>query len=96
MPCHTVVKFRKAWKLTAPPKEAFAFFKAGEYVILSTLGENSSPLWCFHKGNVICHYAADGHRLKNIAFQGKVSFCVVTQAELVPDKFSTRFNPDIS
>jgi len=76
--------------------ESQAILNAGEYGVLSTMGEDGYPYgiplnYVFHDDKIIFHCAGAGHKLKNIVFQRKVSFCVVTQAELVPEMFSTRF-----
>jgi nitroimidazol reductase NimA-like FMN-containing flavoprotein (pyridoxamine 5'-phosphate oxidase superfamily) len=81
--------------------EALAILKSGEYGILSTMGEDGYPYgipvnYVFHDGKIIFHCANSGHKLDNIAHCKKVSFCVITKAELVPEKFSTRFQSTIA
>jgi nitroimidazol reductase NimA-like FMN-containing flavoprotein (pyridoxamine 5'-phosphate oxidase superfamily) len=37
------------------------------------------------------HCAPEGHKLENIAADSRVSFCVVGATEVLPEKFSTRY-----
>lgn len=75
---------------------ALDILKAGEYGTLSTVGEDGTPYgvplnYVLHDGRIVFHCAPSGHKLDNIAHCSRVSFCVVTQAEVVPEKFTTRF-----
>ncbi len=76
--------------------ETLALLKSEEHGVLSTMGEDGYPYgiplnYVFHDGKIIVHCAMAGHKLENITAHEKVSFCVVTQADLMPKKFSTRF-----
>ena len=42
-------------------------------------------------GDLIIHCATEGHKLNNLAFNPKVSYCVVTQAETLPLELATRY-----
>jgi uncharacterized protein len=42
-------------------------------------------------GDLIIHCATVGHKLDNLAFNPKVSYCVVTLAETLPLELSTRY-----
>ncbi|VVS94167.1 pyridoxamine 5'-phosphate oxidase family protein [Desulfoluna spongiiphila] len=73
-----------------------AILEAGDYGILSTVGEDGTPYgiplnYVFHDGRIIFHCAPSGYKLDNIAHCSRVSFCVVAQADIVPEKFTTRF-----
>ena len=42
-------------------------------------------------GALIIHCATVGHKLANLAFNPKVSYCAVTQAETLPLELATRY-----
>lgn len=69
---------------------------AGEEGVLATCGEDGYPYavplnYVYHNGAIYFHCALSGHKLDNILYNNKVSFCVVVDVELLPSKFSTRF-----
>jgi nitroimidazol reductase NimA-like FMN-containing flavoprotein (pyridoxamine 5'-phosphate oxidase superfamily) len=77
-------------------EQAIKLLENGQYGILSTVGENGYaygvPLnYIYHRGNIYFHCAAEGSKLDNIAYNNKVSFCVVGNTEPIPDKFSYRY-----
>lgn len=68
----------------------------GEYGILSTLDRNNQPYgipvnYVVMEESIFFHCATEGHKLENITANKRVSFCVVGKAELIPEKFSTRY-----
>lgn len=67
-----------------------------EYGILSTVGENGYaygvPLSYVYIDNTIYfHCAVEGQKLDNLKINDKVSFCVIGQTCILPDKFSTKY-----
>ncbi len=75
---------------------AMAILTKGSYGIMSTFGENGYsygvPLsYVYTNGGVYFHCATVGQKLDNIDFNNRVSFCVVTQAEPLPEMFSMRY-----
>jgi len=75
---------------------AEAILQAGEYGVLSTMGDNGYPygvpLSYSYKNNCIYfHCAREGHKLDNIKNNEKVSFCVVGKTEVLPEDFNTRY-----
>ena len=68
----------------------------GEYGVLSTIGEDGYaygvPLsYVYRKETIYLHCALEGHKLDNIKFCEKASFCVVGDTEILPEKFSTKY-----
>jgi nitroimidazol reductase NimA-like FMN-containing flavoprotein (pyridoxamine 5'-phosphate oxidase superfamily) len=68
----------------------------GEYGFLATTGPDGQaygiPLNYVFKNNCLYfHCALEGHKLDNIRANNKVSFCVVGQTKVLPDKFSTAY-----
>jgi len=68
----------------------------GEYGTLSTIGDNGYPYtvplsYVYCNKSIYFHCAEDGYKLQNIQQNDKVSFCVVTDTEVLPSKFSTKY-----
>ncbi|WP_319521521.1 pyridoxamine 5'-phosphate oxidase family protein [uncultured Desulfosarcina sp.] len=75
---------------------AMALLKRGEYGILSTSGKDHRPYgipvnYVVMEDSIFFHCATEGRKLENITANRGVSFCVVGQTELLPEKFSTRY-----
>ena len=69
--------------------------------MLSTTGEDGFPygvpLNYIYFDNCICfHCAQQGHKLDNIKFNEKVSFCVVTRSDVLANKFDTDYESAIA
>lgn len=83
-------------KKILPEGSVEEILQAGEEGVLATCGEDGYPYatplnYVFHEGAVYFHCALTGHKLDNIAFNSKVSFCVYVDTELLPSKFSIKF-----
>ncbi len=79
-----------------PEQEAFEVLKNGREGVLATLGADGYPYavplnYALYDGNIYFHCAKTGHKIDNLAHHARVSFCVVADAEIIPEKFSTRF-----
>lgn len=77
-------------------QEIAEILEKGEYGVLATIGTNgypySVPLSYVYKNNSIYfHGATTGNKLENIESNNKVSFCVVGYTEILPEKFSTKY-----
>ena len=75
--------------------------KRGSYGVLSTIGEDGYPygvpLNYTYFNNCICfHCAMEGHKLDNIDFNNKVSFCVVTKSDVLANEFDTDYESVIA
>ena len=75
---------------------AMALLKRGEYGILSTSDQHNRPYgipvnYVVMEGSIFFHCATEGQKLENITANRGVSFCVVGRTELLPEKFSTRY-----
>ena len=76
--------------------DARELLRSGEYGILSTISSEGEPygvpLNYSYCGDVIYfHCAKEGHKLRNMVTNKKVSFCVVGKTEVLPDKFTTKY-----
>lgn len=81
--------------------EMLEIMNTAEYGILSTVDENRFPYgvpvnFVYQDGSIYFHSALTGHKVDNITFSSKVSFCVVTDVDLIPDDFNTRYKSVIS
>ncbi|WP_201778731.1 pyridoxamine 5'-phosphate oxidase family protein [Paenibacillus durus] len=77
-------------------EEMIQILNAAPYGVLSTIGEDGIPYgvpisFVYSDNNIYFHSALTGHKLDNIKHNNHVSFCVVTDVEAIPDKFTTKF-----
>ena len=80
----------------ATQEEAVQILVKGQYGILATLGEDNMPYavplsYAYANNCIYFHCAIEGHKLDNIKRNPKISFCVVGDTKVLPDKFSTVF-----
>lgn len=76
--------------------QARELLKNNTYGVLSTIGVDGYPYgvplnYVFFNDAIYFHCATDGHKSDNIASDNKISFCVVGQTQVLPDKFSTKY-----
>ena len=76
--------------------DAINILKTNEYGILSTIGKNDYPYgvpvnYVILDNKIYIHCAKEGHKLKNIRHNNKVSFTVVNKYELVPKDFTSNY-----
>lgn len=81
-------------------EEAMEILDKTTYGILSTISEDGYPYGVpvnhiYFNDSIYFHCAVEGHKLDNIKNNDKVSFCVVGEAEVLPDKFSTKYESAI-
>lgn len=68
----------------------------GEYGILSTINDNGYPYtvplnFVYYNNSIYFHCATEGKKLDNIRDNDRVSFCVVTDTEVLAEKFNTKY-----
>jgi len=76
--------------------EALEILDRSDYGILATAGADgwpyATPVNHVRLGDSLyIHCAREGHKLENIAQEARVSYCAVSQAEVMPEKLSTRY-----
>lgn len=76
--------------------EAWELLARGEYGVLATVSADGFPYavplsYCVIDNGIYFHCALEGHKLANIAADSRASFCVVGATQLLPEKFSTRY-----
>jgi hypothetical protein len=77
-------------------QEASAVLSAGEYGFLATIGSDGQPYgvplnYVFQDDCIYFHCATEGHKLDNIRYNQKVSFCVVGRTNVLPEQFATEY-----
>ena len=68
--------------------------------VLGVSGDDGYPYtvpvsYAYDAGKIYFHSANDGHKLDGIRRNDKVSFCVIDQDQVVPEKFTTFFRSAI-
>ncbi len=68
----------------------------GEYGILSMVSKGCEPYgvplsYCVIDESIYFHCATEGKKLELLSLNNKVSFCVVGKTEILPNKFSTKY-----
>lgn len=77
--------------------EAKQLLTNGEYGILATIGQDGYPYgvplsYAYEDGKIYFHGAAGvGHKFENMNFCDRVSFTVVGNTQVLPDKFATKY-----
>lgn len=79
-----------------PREEAEAILRRGTSGVLSLLGDEGYPYgvplsYVYHNGKLYFHCAKAGHKLDAIRREGKCSFCVIDQDQVVAEKYTTLF-----
>lgn len=81
-------------------EECHEILKKAEFGTLATIGEDGYPYsiplsYCFVDGALYFHCAGTGKKLNDIKFNSKVSFSVVGDTNIIPEKFTTKFESAI-
>ena len=76
--------------------EAMELLGKAEYGILSTVSDDGQPYgvplnFCIVEDCLYFHHAIEGHLIENITNNPPVSFCIVGDTELMPEKFGTLY-----
>lgn len=82
-------------------QEVKTIFHKGEYGVLSTVGTDGQPYgiplsYVYRNGSIYFHCAINGQKLDNIENNAKVSFCVVGDTKVLPDKFATEYESAVA
>lgn len=69
--------------------------------VLAVNGDNGYPYavpvsYVYADGKIYFHSAMSGHKIDAIRNDGKVSFCVINQDEIIPQEFTTYFKSVIA
>ena len=82
-------------------QEARAILDCAEYGVLSTVGKDGQPhgvplSYVYKNDSIYFHSALTGQKLDDIAYNSKVSFCVVGNTKVLPDKFATEYESAVA
>ena len=82
-------------------EKAIEIITKGSYGVLSTIGEDGYPYgvplnYTYFDSCICFHCAQQGHKLENIDFNNKVSFCVVTKSDVLSNEFDTDYESAIA
>ena len=77
-------------------EDARALLNKAEYGVLSTVTEDGKPYgvplnFCVIDCCIYFHCAAEGQKIDSIKHNGDVSFCVVGNTTILPEKFGTKY-----
>ena len=80
--------------------EARVILQQGEYGVLSTASADGQPYglplnYCYVNDAIYFHCAAEGHKIENIRSNNKVSFTVVGKTQVLPEKFTSKYDSAI-
>jgi len=80
--------------------EAWAILDKASWGVLATVGFDGWPYavplnHALVDGALILHSATSGHKLDNLTGDTRVSYCVVTESEVLPAELSTRYESAI-
>ncbi len=82
-------------------EKAIEIITKGSYGVLSTIGEDGYPYgvplnYTYFDDCICFHCAQEGHKLENLDFNNKVSFCVVTKSDVLSNEFDTDYESAIA
>lgn len=77
-------------------QECISVLEACEWGVLALHGDDGYPYtvpvnYVYHNGEIVFHSARDGHKVDAIARNPKASFCVVSESELIPERYATGY-----
>ena len=82
-------------------ESAIEILKNGSFGVLATVGKDGYPYgvplnYTYFDDCICFHCAQKGHKLENIDFNNKVSFCVVTKSDVLANEFDTDYESAIA
>lgn len=77
-------------------EEMIKLLEEGEYGIISTIGKDGYPYgfpmsYIVMDNHIYFHCALEGHKMDNIRYNNRVSFCVVGDTKLIPEDLDTGY-----
>jgi hypothetical protein len=81
--------------------EAIQILKTSTSGVLGVTGDDGYPYTVplshvYQDGKLFFHCALEGHKIDAITRNDKVSFCVIAQDQIIPEKFATHFRSAIA
>ena len=86
----------RRFKQALTPEECAAVLERNTAGVLAVTGDGGCPYavpmsYVWREGKVYFHWAVAGHKLDAIRAEPRVSFCVVDQDRIVPEKYTTYY-----
>lgn len=83
-------------KQALPEEECVRILQRGTSGVLAVYGDEEYPYtvplsYVYRDSKLFFHCAGTGHKLDAIAKHNKVSFCVIDQDQIIPEKYTTYF-----
>ena len=77
-------------------EETYNILENNTYGVLGTVGEDRYPYtvpmnYVIMDGKIYFHGAKQGHKIDNINYNNKASFCVVSESEVIESKFTSEY-----
>ncbi len=87
-------------KQLLPAQETDGILRGGLTGVLAVDGDDGYPYavplnYAYEGDRLYFHWASSGHKLDGIRQYEKVSFCVISQDEIVPEQFATNYRSAI-
>ena len=88
-------------KQELPQEDVIRILQEGTSGVLAVSGDNDYPYavplsYVYDSGKIYFHCATSGHKLDGIRKNNKVSFCVISQDQVVPEEYTSYFRSDIA
>ena len=86
----------RRFKQQLPRQTALEILERNTSGVLALSGDDAYPYavpmsYVYADGKIYFHSAKSGHKIDAIRRSGKVSFCVIDQDQIVPEKYTTYF-----
>lgn len=77
-------------------EEIIRILESGEYGVLGSIGSDGYPYttplnYAYINDSLYFHSALNGHKIENINYSEKVTFTVVGETKIIPEKFTTAY-----
>lgn len=84
-----------------PQEEALDILKKSTSGVLAVLGDEGYPYavplsYVYSEGKLYFHCAASGHKLDAVRGCNKASFCIISEDNVIPEKYTTAFRSVIA
>lgn len=81
--------------------ECEALLMSASSGVLSLVGEDGYPYavplsFVYHEGTIYFHTSTKGEKMEAMKHDNKASFCVIAKDDVVPSKFTTRYQSVVS
>lgn len=88
-------------KQLLPEEETIAILEKSTAGVLALSGDDGYPYavpisYVYHEGKLFFHCAKTGHKLDAVRREPKASFCVIARDDIVPEKYTTRYESVIA